>query len=74
MKRFLQVSGAILVVFLIVFVAFKGGKLERGFTRFAGRMINGIADNVQAVAVGSIVVFVLIWAFIGISCILDGRR
>ena len=62
MKRFLQVGGALFVAFVIVLIAFKGGKLERGFTRFAGRMINGIADNVQVVVVGSIVVFVIIWA------------
>lgn len=74
MKRFLSILGAVFAVALIVLIAFFGGKLERGFTRFAGRTINGIADNLVVVVIGSVVVFALIWVFIGISCLADRRR
>lgn len=65
------IAGAVLLSLLATLFA---GRLERPFTRMVGRMVEYLLEHVRVVAVVSVTAVVLVWAFIGLVCLLQWRR
>jgi hypothetical protein len=65
------IAGAVLLSLLLTLLS---GRLERPFTRMVGKTVEYFSEHVRVVAVISVAAFVLVWAFIGLVCLLQARR